>query len=55
MKNKIKLGVVSLLNFDMSIGKFSGFGGIGVGGGTLWTYTRTVKGDIKDFIGIFRR
>ena len=50
-----QIGVVSLLNFDMSIGKFSGFGGIGVGGGTLWTYTRTVKGDIKDFIGIFRR
>lgn len=24
-------------------------------GGTLWTYTRTVKGDIRDFVSLFRK
>lgn len=44
-----------LLNYAMPSGKFSEIGGIGVGGGTLWTYTRTVKGDIRDFVSLFRK
>ncbi|MDE7228581.1 MAG: hypothetical protein K2N31_09715 [Treponemataceae bacterium] len=44
-----------MLNYDMASGKISGIGGIGVGGGTLWTYTRTVKGDMKDLFSLFRK
>ena len=50
-----QIGVGPLLNYAMPSGKFSGIGGIGVGGGTLWTYTRTVKGDIRDFVSLFRK
>ncbi len=50
-----QIGVGPLLNFDMQAEKFSGIGGIGFGGGTLWTYTRTVKGDIKDIQGLFKK
>ena len=49
-----QIGVGPLLNFDTQSGNLSGVGGIGVGGGTLWTYTRTVKGDIKDIVSLFR-
>ena len=50
-----QIGVGPLLNYAMPSGKFSGIGGIGFGGGTLWTYTRTVKGDIRDFVSLFRK
>lgn len=48
-----QIGVGSMLNYDMASGKISGIGGIGVGGGTLWTYTRTFKGDMKDLFSLF--
>ena len=49
-----QIGAGPSLNYDMEAGKFSGLGGIGFGGGTLWTYTRTLKGDIKDCVNYFK-
>ncbi|QTQ16354.1 RHS repeat-associated core domain-containing protein [Treponema parvum] len=54
--NTAQIGAGPLLNYDLNNNaNFSGFGGIGVGGGVLWTYTRTLKGDIRDIISFFKK
>ena len=54
--NTAQIGVGPLLNYDLNNNaNFSGFGGIGVGGGVLWTYTRILKGDIRDIISFFKK